>query len=291
MAANLATPNTPPIQQVDRPIEDLNAFDLKPFPFKRTVRHRLYGEAKWIHCDFSDAKFSNLELVQITDMQWGHIACKRARVREYRDWILASPNKFMIWTGDNVDAAHAQSKGTTYDNTGTPQTQCFEFCEEWAPAAHRVLGYVGGNHERRTLTQFGDLGIHIASTLKIPYSRGQQLIDIKFGDHDVFQISQWHGLGGAATMGTVAQKLWRFASEGDSQLYLMGHHHKPMIIPFWKQRRGQHGIKAVKTFAACGSSFLDTWGSYAEVAGYAPSDVLMPRAVLGKHGDFELTLK
>ena len=65
-----------------------------------------------------------------------------------------------------------------------------------------------------------------------------------------------------------------------------------MIIPFWKQRRGRHGeIRATKTFAAAGSSFLETWGSYGEVAGYAPGDVLMPRAVLGADGSFELTLK
>lgn len=251
----------------------------------------LYGETKWIAWDFSEAPFRTLELIQITDMQWGHIACKRQRVREYRDWILRAPNRFMIWTGDNIDAAHALSKGTTYDNTGAPQTQAFEFCEEWAPAAHRVLGYVGGNHERRTITQYGDLGITIAALLHLPYSRGQQLIDVTFGKHRPFQISQWHGSGGARTMGTVAQKLHRFASDGDSQLYFMGHHHQPMILPFWKQRRGVHGIRGVKTFAAAGSSFLDTWGSYAEVAGYAPTDVLMPRVVLDRDGSYELTLK
>ena len=43
--------------------------------------------------------------------------------------------------------------------------------------------------------------------------------------------------------------------------------------------------------AAAGSSFLDTWGSYAEVAGYAPTDVLMPRVVLDRDGSSELTLK
>ena len=138
----------------------------------------------------------------------------------------------------------------------------------------------------------GDLGITIAALLRVPYSKGNiQLIDITFGQHKPFQISQWHGSGGARTAGTVAQVLMRFASEGDSQLYLMGHLHRPMIIPFWKQRRGKHGIRAVKTIAALGSSFLETIGSYAEVAGYSMSDVLMPRCVLGKDGSWELTLK
>lgn len=292
MVAKSAKAGTAAVQQISTPIEDLVArLDIKPSVFRATTRTLLYGETKYIEWDFNDAKFKNLELIQITDMQWGHIACKRDRVREYRDWILRAPNRYMIWTGDNVDAATMQSKGTTWENTGSPQQQLFEFVQEWAPAAHRILGYVGGNHERRVLTTFGDLGITIAALLRVPYSRGQQLIDIKFGKHESFQISQWHGMGGAATIGTVAQKLYRFAAEGDSQLYFMGHHHKPLIFPFWKQRRGKQGIRQVKTFACCGSSFLDTWGSYAEVAGYGPTDVLMPRAVIGKDGSFELTLK
>ena len=83
----------------------------------------------------------------------------------------------------------------------------------------------------------------------------------------------------------------RFAQEGDSQLYLMGHLHKPMIIPFWKERRGEQGVRAVKTIAALGSSFMETWGSYGEVSGYGPSDVLMPRCVLDTGGGWEVTLR
>lgn len=259
--------------------------------FPMTTKMETFGEAKYISWDFRQAKFSTLELLQITDVQWGHICCKRDRVIEYRDWVLDKPNRYMIWTGDNVDSATMQSKGTTWENTGTPQQQLFEFVKVWAPARHRILGYVGGNHERRCLTTFGDLGITIAALLGVPYSRGKQLIDIQFGEHKPFQISQWHGVGGARTTGTVAQVLTRFAGEGDSQLYLMGHLHKPMIIPFWKERRGEKGVRAVKTIAALGSSFLETWGSYGEVSGYAAGDVLMPRCVLDKTGGWEVTLR
>lgn len=292
MAKTIANAAGPAIQQMDRPIEDLVA-KLK-FPddaFQRTTKMLIHGETKYLSWDFSDAKFDQLELIQITDMQWGHICCKRDRVLEYRDWVLAKPNRYMIWTGDNVDSATMQSKGTTWENTGTPQHQIFEFLKVWAPARHRILGYVGGNHERRALTTYGDLGITIAALMRVPYSRGKQLIDVYFGKHKPFQISQWHGAGGARTKGTVAQVLTRFASEGDSQLYLMGHLHQPMIIPFWKERRGQNGIRAVKTIAALGSSFMDNWGSYGEVAGYAAGDVLMPRCVLDKTGGWEVTLR
>ncbi len=278
-----------------RPIEALVGglkFPENAFPYATRMLHQ--GETKYLSWDFKDAKFDTLDIIQITDMQWGHNCCKKDRVREYRDWVLAKPNRYMVWTGDNIDSAHMQSKGTTWENEGNPQEQMFSFIKEWAPARHRILGYVGGNHERRALTTFGDLGITIAALLRLPYSRGKQLIDVHFGKHSPFRISQWHGVGGARTKGSVAQVLTRFAAEGDSQLYLMGHLHQPMVIPFWKERRDPKnptGIAAVKTIAALGSSFMDTWGTYGEVAGYGAGDVLMPCCQLEKSGHWQVTLR
>ena len=280
------------LQPVADPVQNLIAqLALTSSVFPMTTKLLIQGESKYVSWDFTDAPFDTLELLQITDAQFGHVCCKVERLVEYRDWVLSTPNRYMLWTGDNIDSATMQSKGTTWENIGTPQSQLFQFCQLWAPAAHRVLGSVGGNHERRALSTFGDLGITIAALLRLPYSRGKQLIDIHFGQHKPFQISQWHGVGGARTFGTVAQVLMRFASDGDSQLYLMGHLHKPMIIPFWKERRGTNGVRAVKTIAALGSSFMETWGSYCEVSGYGPSDVLMPRCILEKDGGWEVTLR
>lgn len=274
------------------PIEELTAkLHLARDVYRRSTGMLVQGETKSVTWEFPES-LKQIELLQITDVQWGHITCKRDRVMEYRDWILDAPNRFIIMTGDNIDSATMQSKGTTWENFGTPQNQAFEFCNVWASARHRILGYVGGNHERRALSTFGDLGITIAALLRVPYSRGMQLINIKFGKWNPFRIKQWHGMGGARTMGTVAQNLYRFASDGDADLYLMGHHHKPMIIPFWKERYGLGGsIHAAKVFAASGSSFLESWGSYGETCGFGPTDVMMPRAVLDAKGGFELTLR
>lgn len=251
----------------------------------------IQGETKHILWDFSEQSWDTLELLQVTDVQWGHLCCNVTRVLEYRDWVLAAPNRFMIWTGDNVDAATMLSKGGPWDNRGTPQDQVYEFTKVWGPARHRVLGYVGGNHERHGTATFGDLGVLLSTLLRLPYSRGKQHIDILFGQHRPFLITQWHGSGGARTFGAAAQALMRFAEQGDSQLYLMGHLHKPMVIPFWKERHDARGVATVKTVAALGSSFLEHWGSYAEVAGYAPSDVLMPLCQLDRDGGWEVRLR
>ena len=255
----------------------------------------LIGEqSKYLRWDLDKTiKADAIELLQITDVQFGHITCKYERVVEYRDWVLSSPNRFMLWTGDMVDAWAMWSPGRAFDQLGDPQSQVLKFVECWAPARHRILGYVGGNHERRAIPGFGDLGVLIASLLKIPYSNGRQAIDIYFGKHQPFKISLWHGVGGARTKGTVAQILDRFMGHGDSHLYLMGHVHQPLIIPRWKEARDPKSqrVKAVKCMGAVGSSFMDLWGSYGEIAGYGAGDVLMACTKVERGGGWEVRLR
>lgn len=250
-------------------------------------------QTKYVRWEIPADHTKQIELLQMTDMQFGHIQCKEHRVIEYRDWILKSPNRYMLWTGDNVDAGHILSKGSPFDQKYEPQTQVLRFCELWAPARHRILGYVGGNHERRGIPTFGDLGTLIATLLRIPYSAGQQLLDIYYGNHKPFKIHLWHGVGGARTKGTVAQILDRFMQKGDAHVYLMGHVHTPMIIPTWKEHRDhtQQRVILRKSMGGVGSSFLDTWGTYAEVAGFNAHDVMMPMVRLDREGGWELVLR
>lgn len=251
---------------------------------------------KFVAVDFSPAqvkKYGKLELLQLTDMQFGHIACRMHRVIEYRDWILAEPNRFMLWTGDNVDAHALWSPGSAWDNVFDPQSQVYRFCEVWAPARHRILGYVGGNHERRAIPGFGDLGILISTLLRIPYSDGQQLVDIKFGGHQPFKIHLWHGRGGGQTKGGLAQKLDKFSRFSDSQLFLTGDLHQAMVVADWRSIRkpGKNDVHIEKLVSASSTSFLSHWGTYGEVKGYRVSDVMMVRTILEPDGKWEVTLR
>lgn len=259
----------------------------------RMTSGMLYGEqAKYVAWHFP-ASLGTIELLQLTDVQFGHQFCKYDRVVEYRDWVLDKPNRFMLWTGDNVDAWAMWSPGRAFDQIADPQSQVFKFCETWAPARHRILGYVGGNHERRAIPGFGDLGILIATLLKVPYSNGRQFVDIRFGKHQPFKVALWHGGGSARTKGSVAQTLDRFMAQGDAQLYLMGHLHQPLMIPAWREVRDtdRQRVRLEKRIGAVGSSFLETFGTYGEVSGYVGHDVMMARALLEPNGKWELTLR
>lgn len=264
----------------------------KEYPCKpQTGMH--YGEqVKYVTWRFG-REHESLEILHLTDVQFGHVECRAHRLIEYRDWILAKPNRFVLLGGDMVDAATVLSPGAPWENICGPQSQVYRFCEIVAPLRHRILGYVGGNHERRGLKTFGDLGILIATLLRVPYSSGQQLIDIHYGKHRPFKINLWHGIGSAQTKGAKAQMISRFMEKGDAQLYLVGHLHDLLLLGGWRTLRkaGHNNVHIEKIFGGMSTSFLSYWGTYAEVAGLSVSDVAMLRAVLEPDGGYEVTIR
>jgi hypothetical protein len=235
----------------------------------------------------------NIELLHITDVQYGHVFCDEKRVVEYRDWVLSEPNRFMLWGGDMVDAGGKTSVGSTFEQKKEPQGQIYEFCKLWAPAAHRVLGFIGGNHERRTMDQFGDLGKMLSFILQIPYSLGQQRIDVYHAKHNPFSVRLWHGSGGSQTSGAKMIMLDRMMQRGDNDLYLTGHLHDAMLKFKWREVRDPKAltIKLKKVGGAMSSSFLEYFHSYAEVKNLEPTGLMMARAILEPDGHWELTLR
>lgn len=255
-------------------------------------------EVKYVEYDFNDTtRFKHapntIELTHLTDLQYGSKQFERERFLAHRDWILASPFRFVFLGGDLIDAATVLSVASPYDNTVEPIDQVDEVVELLEPLAAkgRLLGYVGGNHERRTIKTYGDCGRTIARELKVPYSRGVQLIDIHFGEHKPFKVSLWHGGGSARTKGAKTQMLHRFMQQADSQLYLVGHLHDVVMVFDWRQQRQGNRIKLQKIAGVMSSSFMSYWNSYAEVSAMSPSDSMMARALIERKGGWEITLR
>ena len=266
---------------------------IKPFVAKCTESKVVDNQARYVTWDFKKSKFSSLEIIQITDIQFGHKQCHVASLKEYVNWVLAADNRFVLLGGDLVDAGHKTSKGSPFEQIGDPQHEVWELLSILAPLRHRILGYVGGNHERRSIDGFGDLGKLIATVLQIPYSPGNQLIDVRFGDHQPFKISLHHGTGAAATTGGIASNLEKFTFKGDSQWYLLGHLHRPMsILSARESRDGNGDIHLSKVIGSRGSSFLGYYGTYTEVIMNGnPTLIAMPLARLERNGKWAVELR
>jgi len=267
---------------------------LQPYTARPSLGMSYGRENKYVTWKFSAEEHKTLELIHITDVQFGHVECKNDRIIEYRDWVLSKTNRFVLFGGDMIDASTILSPGSPWENICEPQSQVYKFCELWAPARHRILGSVGGNHERRGQKTFGDIGLLIAYLMKIPYSSGQQLIDIHYGEHKPFKVHLYHGRGAARTKGAKVMMLYQFMKDyPGSQLYLVGHLHDCFILPtvVWDRIPGKNDVKMHKAVGAMSSSFLNFWGTYAEVAGMSCNDVLMARTILEPSGKFEVTIR
>lgn len=267
---------------------------MPPYAAKPSLGMAYGRENKYVSWTFDPAEHSTIELLHITDTQYGHVECQVDRMVEYRDWVLSKPNRFVLFGGDMIDAANVLSPGQPWDNICGPQGQVYRFCELWAPARHRILGYVGGNHERRGLKTFGDIGLLIAYLMKIPYSCGRQLIDIRYGMHKALEVDLWHGKGASATDGAKVQMVSNYVkNHPGSDLYLTGHLHDCFVFQKFREKRlaERNNVKITKYYFGMSSSFLNTWGTYAEVAGMSITDVAMLRAVLEPDGHWEMTIR
>jgi Calcineurin-like phosphoesterase len=266
---------------------------LKPFPVQKTEGMNFGGQTGRVKWQFDPKKFKALELLHITDVQLGHWRCKEDKLIEYRDWILDAPNRFMLWGGDMVDAGTKISVGNPWEQKCEPQGQIYKMGELWAPARHRILGYVGGNHEKRSVLTFGDLGGLISFVLQIPYSTTQQRVDIHYGDHAPFSVRLWHGSGASVTPGAKMNMIDRFMQRGDQDLYLTGHLHDAMTKFKWREVSDHKtmGAKLKKVGGAMSSSFLHYWHTYAEEKNLEPTGLMMARAILEPNGHWELTLR
>lgn len=249
-------------------------------------------ESKYVTARFDPKKFKDgIDILHITDVQFGHLACKVDRFIEYRDWILKEPNRFVFLGGDMVDAATMMSIASPYENTEEPQGQVYRFAEIMMPIRHRILGSVGGNHERRSSKTFGDLGHLIAMLLKIPYSAGKQFIDIHYGAHAPFKNALFHGRGAAQSSGAKLMMLERFAQQGSAHCYWVGHLHDA-FCKYWSREIHEGGeIKLEKYAGVMSSSFLGFWGTYAEVAGMSANDLHMWKLNLTPDGKWGLSVR
>lgn len=253
-----------------------------------------YGqESKYVTIKFDPSKFKEgIEVLHLTDLQFGHKCCNVQKIEEYRDWILSKPNRFTFFGGDMIDAATLMSVGSPLENDGEPQDQVYKLVKLLMPLRHRVLGYVGGNHERRTVKTFGDAGRLISNFLRVPYSSGKQFIDIHYGGHKPYKVSLWHGGTGSKTKGAKANMIERFMIQGQSDAYFVGHLHDVLYVGGFREVRDGAGMVKIKKY--CGvmsSSFLEHFGTYAETAGMSGNDTQMWRLVLTPDGHSEFTLR
>ena len=214
------------------------------------------------------------------DEQLGHVTCDEERVQKDINWVERNPQCLVMLLGDAIDSATKESPGSVKENTHRgPITQANRYIDMHKPIQDRIVGYVGGNHERRidkALTEGGagvSLIAHGLSTPehRIPYSSGILLLDLYWRSH-LWTFTLFHGAGAAATAGSRTQRLQRNILLSDSLITLSGHLHDEMKTSRRFVKRASDGkIKISKQTALQCGTYLKYIGSYGEVGGMSPT--------------------
>lgn len=213
------------------------------------------------------------------DEQLGHVTCDEGRVQKDIEWAEKNPQCLVMLLGDAIDAATKESPGSIRENKVAPIKQANKYIDLHRPIRDRIIGYVGGNHERRidkALSE-GGAGVRmIAEGLstpdhRIPFSSGVLLLDLYWKGH-LWTFTLFHGAGASITPGSKTQRLQRNILLSDSLITLSGHLHDEMKTSrrFIKRTSDGHVKIAKQTALQCGT-YLKYLGSYGEVGGMPPT--------------------
>ncbi len=213
------------------------------------------------------------------DEQLGHVTCDEERVKKDIVWVEKNPQCLVMLLGDAIDSATKFGPGSIRENNKGPIGQATEYVNIHKSISNRIVGYVGGNHERRidkALDEGGAAVKLIAEGLstpehKIPYSSGLLFLDLYWRGH-LWTVTLFHGAGAAATSGSKTQRLQRNILLTDSIITLSGHLHEEMKTSRRFTSRAPDGkLKNSKQTALQCGTYLKYIGSYGEVGGMAPT--------------------
>lgn len=243
----------------------------------------------------ADIEKENAEIVifPIGDLHIGSAHFDRKILEKQLKEIDKTKNARIILMGDLAEVATKNSVGAgVYEQDQNGQQQMMQAKSILYPYKGIIDCIVGGNHEERIRKDSGfDLSLYFAQLMGLEekYANYQGVVKYTFSGRS-FDVSVWHGAGGGSTPGGAMNRLQKQASTVLADIYLMGHVHqrqacsKQIYIP---DERNNKIDLMTQYFIVTGSS-LTHEHSYAEMAGFPPSNVGFPKiylSVVRKHSD------
>jgi predicted phosphodiesterase len=248
---------------------------------------------KTIKCDLPYA--DTIEIHPMADLHIGDSQCDYKLILERIEHIKNTPNAYCILDGDLMDTAIASSIGDTYAANLQPMEQlkhCVKLFEPLAKSG-KILCVLSGNHENRVWKSDGlDITEMMCCQLGIAnrYSPTTALLFIRFGKNDkgrpqLYTIYCTHGSGGGGRReGGKVNRLADLACIVDSDIYLMGHTHLPVIMKesYFRVSGGNSSVALVDKLFVNTSAMLN-YGGYGDKAGFKPSSKASPVIYLNGH--------
>jgi predicted phosphodiesterase len=193
-----------------------------------------------------------------------HIGAKECDLNGFQkfidDKILGDPDGYVVLCGDLISNGIKDSLTNVYDEVMPPQLQIDRCVELLRPVAHKILGCVSGNHERRSKkhVDINPMG-YICSLLRIPEVYRENMafvrVNLKRGStRDHYALLLVHGKTANK------RRQFAYAVEGVDAI-ISGHTHdgevqKPARLVFTKSNR----VVVKPLVNVCATSWLNPGG-------------------------------
>jgi len=226
-----------------------------------------------------------LELLLVGDLHLGSRFFDEDMVKQMIRHSLTKKAPIILM-GDSIETATRDSVGAgVYEQSEIIDEQVAHFVHLFKPLAKEnlILGIHAGNHELRL---FRSSGLDITKTilakeLKIPYFSCSKLHYLRVGK-EKYRLYTTHGSSGARLPYTKIKGVLDLANIVEAEIYAMGHLHQLShhIRNYYSiDVKNKKVIEEQKHFILTGS-FLNYWGSYANIKNYEPSRKGYPKVKL-----------
>lgn len=235
-------------------------------------------------------RVDRLKIIPIGDPHVGHDQFNREAFLELRDYIRDNDDVYCFFGGDMVELASKHSVGSGMYEQDKPKNQINDFIEMVAPISHKVLWYIGGNHDsERSMREIGiDAAQFIADKLGIPYFNEPVYVDIFWGNR-LFTVFDQHGSSGSVTIGGKINKAMDPLKWQEFTNFVIMHHvHDKMSKVVERVVRDRENFTLVmkKQYVVVCGSFLQYFGTYGARKGYAPTSNGLTSLKIYKNSDY-----
>jgi hypothetical protein len=235
------------------------------------------------------SQHESIRVYPMGDFHIGSPAHHRAKLDEWLDYIVDTPNATILNTGDNLNAAILGSKSDVYAEVQPAQAALEDFEDRFRPVAEagRLDVVTGGNHEARIYRATGiDVMRVAARTLGVQHFEGAAVMVYKVGGQ-TYTFWVRHGTGNAPSSMNALTKAGDVAI---ADVYVTGHtHRQAVVLEDQFSVVGGKVVRSPRRYVSSGS--FVSYERYAAERGYVPSHLGAPRIFLdGTRKDFHVSI-
>lgn len=217
--------------------------------------------------------WNEVQLAPLYDVHYGSQEHDTDMFQRHMKWIAETKNVITFNGGDMFDNGNKIAPGASVTSQSVgPNEQLHDSVKILAPIQHKMLFYIPGNHEDRTINASGiDASRILANDLKLPYFPDYCFCTIKWRGNK-FRMLAHHGSGGATTPGAQRNSARKDLSWAKFDIIWTGHLHQPMADIAYQIDFDQSNDRAFErtSVVMISPSYVKYFGSYAAKKRLAP---------------------